>query len=198
MQEDFELVLVRHAEAQNYSPDGDAGRRLTEAGHAAARRLGQAFVAMEWTWSHALVSPYVRAQQTCEHAQDALSELFTRIYQAPLPTPEECALLTPGGDVAQLAHRIAARGWGLVSPAPRVIVFGHNPTLEALAGLLLTGDARQTPVTFGTATALHLLINAPSPIDSLLVPLDAPELPTAVLLGSYDQARLAALAGEGV
>jgi hypothetical protein len=119
MQEDFELVLVRHAEAQNYSPDGDAGRRLTEAGHAAARRLGQAFVAMEWTWSHALVSPYVRAQQTCEHAQDALSELFTRIYQAPLPTPEECALLTPGGDVAQLAHRIAARGWGLVSPAPR-------------------------------------------------------------------------------
>jgi phosphohistidine phosphatase len=192
---DFELVLVRHAEAQSYSPDGDAGRRLTQAGHEAAAVLGRAFVALEWTWSHALISPFERARQTCEHVIEALNPLFMRIYDAPLSAPEVTELATPFGDVEALAHLIAARGWVLQSPAPRVVVFGHNPTLEALAALLLTGSTSTTPVRFGTACALHLLLEAPSPIDDILVPLEQAPLPTALLLGYYDQARLSALGG---
>lgn len=195
MLEDFELVLVRHAEAQSYSADGDAGRRLTEAGHGAARTLAAAFVALEWTWSHAFVSPFVRAQQTMQHTHDALSPLFERIYHAALPEAEESALLTPfNTDIEALAHLIAARGWALASPAPRVIVFGHNPTLEALAALLLEGTTSAQPVRFGTAEALHLFVNAPSHIDEILSPQDSPSLPTAVMLGFYDKARLAEVA----
>ena len=61
---DFELLLVRHGDAEDDAPGGDAARALTEPGQAAIRRVGAALERLELTWSEAWTSPYLRAKQT--------------------------------------------------------------------------------------------------------------------------------------
>lgn len=113
----MDLILWRHAEAE---PDGpDLGRRLTARGVHQAERMG------EWLNRHlpdatrVLASPADRARQTAH----ALQRKFRVV-------PE----LAPGASPAAV---LAAAGW----PDARepVVVVGHQPTLGAVAALLLSG-----------------------------------------------------------
>ncbi len=154
----MDLILWRHAEAEDGDGKADAKRRLTARGEKQARKMAA------WLRSRlkervplVLVSPTERTQQTA-HALGLPFEIEAKIG--------------PGADVAEL---LAAAGWiepyktaklrggapsqtsfgtapagrpapyGLVSrgdtPArPVCIIVGHQPTLGRLAALLLSGE----------------------------------------------------------
>jgi phosphohistidine phosphatase len=113
----MDLILWRHAEAEEGSPD--AARKLTPKGERQAQKMAK------WLKTHLaepvriLVSSATRAQQTAQ----ALSEK--------LETREELA-------TGSSARRILrATGWP--EGEGIVIVVGHQPTLGQLAALLLSG-----------------------------------------------------------
>lgn len=117
----MDLVLWRHAEAE--AGDPDEGRRLTAKGEKQARRVAQWLHARLPDSARILVSPALRAQQTAQ----ALAELSKRKIKT-LET------LAPG---ALPQDVLAAVDW----PHARatVVVVGHQPTLGAVASVLLAG-----------------------------------------------------------
>lgn len=58
------LVLMRHAEALDSSPDGDIGRELSPTGHKTAESVGQWLVTEGVRPDVVVVSPSVRTRQT--------------------------------------------------------------------------------------------------------------------------------------
>ena len=125
--DDVELILWRHAEAEPGAPD--LGRRLTAKGEKQAARMAA------WLERHlpdstrVLVSPADRAQQTAA----ALRRKARTV-----------ADLAPGASVAAV---LAAAGW----PDARepVLVVGHQPTLGAVAAFLMAGEEACWPVKKG-------------------------------------------------
>jgi phosphohistidine phosphatase len=113
----MELILWRHAEAEEGKPDLE--RKLTAKGHEQAARVA--------AWLHArlpaefsvLSSPAIRARQTAE------------ALKVPIKTLKQ---LAPGAGIAAIAE---AAGW------PRggrtMIVVGHQPDLGRAAAYLLAG-----------------------------------------------------------
>lgn len=120
----MELILWRHAEAEDGDPDVE--RALTPKGHR------QAAKAAGWLDRHLpgscriYVSPATRAVQTAE----ALGRKF-RILDA----------LAPDAEPEQL---LAAAGW----PNGRepVLIVGHQPTLGQAAAMLLAGQRQDWPM----------------------------------------------------
>jgi phosphohistidine phosphatase len=113
----MDLILWRHAEAEEGSPD--SARKLTEQGRGQARRIA--------TWlkprlpgnCEVLVSPAARAQQTAQ----ALGVAF---------------MTTPAvGTDAAAVDVIAAVDWPARSRA--ILIVGHQPTLGRVAAILLSG-----------------------------------------------------------
>jgi phosphohistidine phosphatase len=113
-----ELLLWRHADAEDGIPDG--ARALTKKG------MKQAMLVAEWLKPKLpqdraiLASPAKRAQQTAQ----ALA----------LPYTTERRIGT-GADIADI---VAAANWP--KRPGMVIVVGHQPTLGQAAAWLLTGD----------------------------------------------------------
>src|SRR5438105_3364914 len=115
----MELILWRHADAEDAGPKGDAARELTKKG----RKQAQAMAAwlrprLEGKWK-VLSSPAVRAVQTAEPLD--------------MPCETRAGLDTSSGpdDVLREA------GW---PRGDRVIVVGHQPTFGEVAARLLGGD----------------------------------------------------------
>jgi phosphohistidine phosphatase len=113
----MDLILWRHAEAEDGSPD--LARELTPLGRAQAARMS--------AWMHAhlpagfrlLASPAVRAQQTAQA----------------LATPvKTVAALAPGAAVSTI---LAAAGWPEGTGA--AVVVGHQPDLGRTAAFLVSG-----------------------------------------------------------
>ncbi len=115
------LILWRHAEAADGEPD--LARRLTPKGHRQAEatanwlrpRLPKATVV--------LASPSARTIETVR----ALTDTY-------VVTPE----IAPGAEPEAV---LAAAGWPDEHPA--VLVVGHQPTLGAVAALLLSGERQE-------------------------------------------------------
>jgi phosphohistidine phosphatase len=113
----MELILWRHADAENSEPDME--RALT------ARGRHQAQLVADWLNvrlppnTRILCSPAVRAQQTLE------------------PLQRDFEVLESLGPGAEPSAMLQAAGW----PAGRgtVLVVGHQPTLGQLASQLLCG-----------------------------------------------------------
>lgn len=115
--EDMELILWRHADAEDGIPD--AGRKLTTKGVKQAERMAAWLRERLPRDTVVLVSPARRAQQTAQ----ALSKKFeTSEAVGTAATPESL---------------LDAAGW----PDRRgaVVVVGHQPTLGAAAALALAG-----------------------------------------------------------
>ena len=116
----MDLILWRHADAQDGSPDME--RPLTAKGRGQAKRMA------EWLNRHVprdariLASPAVRAVQTA----DALE----REYQV-------MSDLAPGEDAV---HVLNAVGWP--DAKGTVLVVGHQPALGETTSLLLFGEAK--------------------------------------------------------
>lgn len=118
---DMELILWRHAEAVDGTPD--ATRALTARGEKQAREVARWLRDRLPKHSRIIASPSVRTRQTA----DALH----------LPY-ETSPLLAPGSGVADL---LSAAGWpdGGGKRGGATVLVGHQPGLGHLAALLLSG-----------------------------------------------------------
>lgn len=135
----MDLLLWRHAEAEDISADGsDAARRLTPRGEQQAAAMGR------WLRKHGprdmavLVSPAIRTQQTAS----ALERPF-----------ETVRAIAPGAETEAL---IAASGWPDARFGKAVLLVGHQPTLGLLAARLMTGRELPWSVKKGALWWLHV------------------------------------------
>jgi phosphohistidine phosphatase len=118
----MQLILWRHAEAEDIAPDhSDASRRLTERGHKQAQKMGDWLDRNLPSDTRILVSPAVRTRQTAE----GLGRKFE----------VEPRLFTD----ADASDHLAASGWN--DDDRTVLLIGHQPTLGQLAALLMCGQA---------------------------------------------------------
>jgi phosphohistidine phosphatase len=124
----MELILWRHADAEDAGPAGDAARRLTRRGRRQAHRMAEWLrPRLEGDW-RIVASPAARAKETA----DAL-ELPYEVRE-PISTS------------ATAAGVLREAGW----PEGRnTLVVGHQPTLGEVAALLLGGEAGEVAVRKG-------------------------------------------------
>lgn len=139
------LLILRHAKTQPDAPNGDHARQLTERGHEDAESMAAYIKTLIGTPDAIVTSDARRAMQTAEIVADGVGfdEPLTvepRIYAAGLAT-----LL----DVVR----------ALPDDADRVILVGHNPGFQELAGALSRDDAN---VRLPTSAFAHLELDAPS------------------------------------
>ena len=114
----MELILWRHAQAENGFPD--SARRLTHKGEDQARRMAAWLGPRLPEHCRILVSPSTRTLAT----------------GAPLGRPFETRPeLGPGAGVEDL---LAAAGWP--DRGGTALIVGHQPTLGAVAARLLAGE----------------------------------------------------------
>jgi phosphohistidine phosphatase len=113
----MELILWRHAEAEDGIPDGE--RALTKKGRKQAAALAAWLKPHLPKQARILASPATRAQQTA-----AALEL-------PFVTTREIGVGATAGEVLQAA------GWP--DTGGTVLVVGHQPTLGRVAAVLLGG-----------------------------------------------------------
>ncbi len=123
---DFKLIVMRHGQAESYSPDGDSGRRLTTVGRADLE-VGATALAGLLTIDAAMASPFVRAQST--------AEIICAPHNVEFDT---WAGLTPSSPPAATLEEIIERGRSLPEGST-LAVFGHNPNVTAVMGLLVAG-----------------------------------------------------------
>ena len=114
----MDLLLWRHAEAEDGSPD--AARKLTKHGRDQARRVAAWLKPRLPKRCEILVSPATRAQETAA----ALGAKFATSYVV--------------GTGATAAEVIEAAGWP--ARAKPVLIVGHQPTLGRVAATLLSGE----------------------------------------------------------
>ena len=117
MEADMDLILWRHADAVDGSPD--MGRELTSKGHKQAAQVAAWLNARLPKNTVILVSPAQRAQQTAK----ALGRPFETIKK-----------IAPGADAMNV---VLAAGWPDAGGC--VVVVGHQPSLGQTAALLLCG-----------------------------------------------------------
>jgi phosphohistidine phosphatase len=120
----MDLILWRHAEAEDISEDGgDLSRQLTPKGKQQAAAMARWLKKHGPQEPHILVSPALRTQETAQ----ALAKRF-----------ETCSEIAPDASVNAL---LKACHWPGERHDPReaVILIGHQPTLGRLAARLLTG-----------------------------------------------------------
>lgn len=114
----MELILWRHAEAENGTPD--TARRLTRKGADQATRMAKWLNAKLPENAHIIVSPAQRTQQTAA----ALGKPFLTDENVGLSATEKGLL--------------AAANWPNVKGT--VVIIGHQPTLGEVATLLVSDD----------------------------------------------------------
>jgi phosphohistidine phosphatase len=114
----MDLILWRHAEAEDGSPD--SARKLTKHGRDQARRVAAWLKPRLPKRCEILVSPAARAQETAS----ALGVRFETVDAI--------------GTSAAAADVIAAADWP--GRAKAVLVVGHQPTLGRVAATLLSGE----------------------------------------------------------
>lgn len=117
----MDLILWRHAEAEDANPKGDLARTLTKRGRKQAQKMaGWLKPRLEGEW-RVLASPAARTRQTVE----------------PLGVEFEVSdAIAPGA-----SPRALLREAGWPSAATSVLVVGHQPTLGEVAAQLLRSDA---------------------------------------------------------
>ena len=123
------LVLIRHAKAEQGSPDLD--RALSDRGRSDAAAIGHWLVAQDVNPDRVVISPSRRTRQTWEHAGTTPAEADGRIYDNTVADLLEIIRETPD-DVQTL------------------VLVGHNPSMGELAALI-DPDVREFPT---SATAI--------------------------------------------
>ncbi len=117
----MDLILWRHADAEDGAPDGE--RPLTAKGIKQATRMGKWLRSRLPEDAQVLASPARRAQQTAR----ALTPDFKTVKEIGTSASAEAVLI--------------ACGWS--GDDRTIVVVGHQPTLGEVAGLLLSGTRQQ-------------------------------------------------------
>ncbi|MDP3274062.1 MAG: histidine phosphatase family protein [Deltaproteobacteria bacterium] len=129
MSEQRWVLLMRHGDAVDDAPGmGDRGRWLTQEGRTQTRAVAEQLALRHPRPERLWTSPLVRAVQTAELVAQVLGHTDEVQALAALSVDGNPAL------VHQALCRVSASSSGLV---PSVMVFGHEPTLSALASLML-------------------------------------------------------------
>jgi phosphohistidine phosphatase len=89
----MQIFIMRHGEAANLSGD-DSLRPLTEQGALEAKIMGQWLLQKSSKLFDVFVSPYIRAQQTCEHVSSLLRQEHLLVHQ-----PKTVDFISPSGNV---------------------------------------------------------------------------------------------------
>jgi len=113
----MDLILWRHADAEDAGRGGDLARALTPRGHAQAERMAEWLLPRLPAATRILVSPARRCQETAA----ALGRKTTTV-----------AAIGPGATAEAL---LGAAGWP--SATGTVLVVGHQPTIGAAAALAM-------------------------------------------------------------
>ena len=125
----MQLILWRHAEAEDGNGKDDLARVLTKKGHAQAARMAKWLkprLGSDW---RILVSPSQRTLQTVE------------------PLGRDYAVdeaLAPGRSARDV---LRAAGWP--SNGHNVVVVGHQPTLGEVASMIFLGEEGETGIRKG-------------------------------------------------
>lgn len=118
----MELILLRHGQAEDFDPAGDAARPLTEKGFQQSQRAGRVLRLLDTRPEVVLTSPRLRCVQTAEAFCDA----------ADMPGPVIQAWINCGMSPATALSELSAfRDFG------RVMLVGHEPDLSGLVEYLL-------------------------------------------------------------
>ncbi len=141
------LCVVRHGKAEPGSPTGrDQDRPLRERGVRQADYIGLRLEGMDRPPTLVVASPYVRAFDTGERIAGALGARF--VTDDRLRVGEAVS-----GVLALIGEHAGVEGLCLV---------GHNPQLEHLCGVLLTGPTAP-PIRVRTGEAFVFELDASSP-----------------------------------
>jgi phosphohistidine phosphatase len=120
----MQLLVIRHAIAENVGPDvDDSARELTDAGKAKLRRAVRGLRALDIRFDRILTSPWKRAVQTARQLEPiaAGSPIATDLLTQP-PRAELLALIAERNETTA--------------------VVGHEPWLGELVAWLAFGDTR--------------------------------------------------------
>lgn len=141
----MELIVWRHAEAADSSPD--VARKLTTKGEKQAQKMASWLKERIKKPVRILVSPAVRTQQTAI----ALSTKFEANVEV--------------GISASVERILRAAGWP--DAEGTVLVVGHQPTLGQLAATLLTGQASDWKVEKGAVWWFSTSVEWGDPVTAL-------------------------------
>jgi phosphohistidine phosphatase len=127
----MQVIIIRHATAEDRGGGPDESRRLTAKGRAEARATAQALRAMGVKVERILTSPLARALET--------AEAVAALHGVAAAEPEEG--LAPGGDFRALDRRVRDLAGQRVSCLALV---GHRPMLNEYIAHLLAGEREVT------------------------------------------------------
>lgn len=127
----FELLFMRHAQAEDRADGGDSERALTAEGRATAARMGRALKAMGLDFQGAVASPFRRARET---AGLVMAEVW---FEEEWPTD---AMLTPSAPPSETINTLVAHARAIHGPTPRLLAVGHNPNITSVLGQLVVRD----------------------------------------------------------
>ena len=133
----MDLILVRHAEAEQANGKADAERELTTLGHQQAARLADALM-KRYRPAVVVSSPLVRAVQTAGPLAVGLS-----LTETDLLTPD-------AGKFKKLTAWLTDRGDGPVAAV------GHNPNISLYLAWLLGADEGATPMEKAAAACVRM------------------------------------------
>ncbi|MEM6995347.1 MAG: histidine phosphatase family protein [Myxococcota bacterium] len=177
MDDRFELLLMRHGEAEDYAEGGDARRPLSAAGHADTRAMGTALRAMGLVPHAVVASPLLRAQQTARNVVDGIGTSLDPIATDGQLVPSA----TPSSTIAMLHAHVQSLGQRGMA---RLLAVGHNPSVTSTVGQYVCG---------GPALAFNV---APGDLAHLHVQMRDGRA-RGVVLGFYPAASIVALRGDG-
>lgn len=119
------LYILRHGEAGMIAAS-DSARELTERGKEQTATLAQILRKQGLTFDLALVSPYVRAQQTAKIVLDEFGSGSIK---------EDCDMLVPEGQVTGVIEKLAAR------QKNSILLVSHQPFVSYLIASLVNGES---------------------------------------------------------
>ena len=140
----MQLLCVRHGEA-SWQAERDELRPLTERGAHYVSAAAHALSTKLPTFDLAIVSPYLRAQQTFK--------LISEPWDVRKSVSD--ALFTPDVPSAQAIERLAELTQGIDDNAS-VLLVSHNPLISQLVGELCEGVGSYEPFDTGTMALLDL------------------------------------------
>ena len=142
----MDVYLVQHGQA--LSAEQDPQRPLSEQGRAAATKMADHLAALD---THLIGPPIAEVRHSGKLRAQQTAEIFARAL-CPHVGPTAHEGMSPKDDPRVIYEELATKR----EQDGTLLLVGHLPHLARLAGLLLTGDAKKTPVRFVNAAVLKI------------------------------------------
>jgi phosphohistidine phosphatase len=139
----MQIFIMRHGQASYESP-ADSTRPLTEQGKIEAQLMASWMSKMDIDPSHVWVSPFVRAQQTCE-------QVLEKLTNAKVDTNQ---FITPSGIASEVHDYID--GELALNSCNQLLIISHMPLVSYLVAELT--QQTQAPI-FQTASVCEIEYN---------------------------------------